>query len=399
MFRIVSLALGLLFSSVVIAGQESLDDILALDSELKSSVLYPQTEIEYVLTVESRADVHFSRVNPPKGEGLSVRRGGQNHEYYFIDDDEFRISEYLFFLSTHELGEIEVDGASLTHVAVNEEGQRRRVRNRAEATVIQSKPKPDDYQGRWLPSSGVSLEQYWDTEASAFQVGDSIVRTIVLSIDGADIDSFPELTVNYPDSINVYSEQPRFEAYDGGTKVTLRQVIVPREEGELDIPGISIPWFDTKSSQAQVASIGGFNLNILASQIDTLALDDADTGFNIWKVIAASAMLAWLFTLIALIFTRSRLKGAQATQESRSTQDPSLKRALEQNDHHQIVKAWTNETAEVKRDYRELMDVYLACFYSSSPKDSEQARRDVLHALSRRRGSAETQSTLAPIEP
>ncbi|PSU33824.1 BatD family protein [Photobacterium lutimaris] len=404
--RIVLLLCSLAMTPAVMASDvrnhSSLDDLISLTAELKRDVVYPQTEAEYVLTVESRADVHFSRVNPPSGDAVTVRRAGQDHEYYFVGDDEFRISTYRFFLSTEQIGRLPLDGASLTHVAVNDDGTRRRVRNWSNPVILESRPIPDNYKGRWLPSSKVTLGQQWSTDASVFQVGDSITRTLTLSIDGSSIDSFPELSVDYPDNVNVYSEQPKFEAYGSGMSMTLRQVIVPRSEGLLEIPAIAIPWFDTGSNHMAVASIDGLGLNILPNQTQTLALQVTDTDETVdgdyWRYATLIVSVLWLVTLQRLYKAHKQLNGLKA-KSMFTKADNSLRAALEQRDHQAVVRAWANAKPDVKKACSQLMDAYFASFYSTMPTDGERERIAVLARLKERRENVKTTNDFAQIEP
>ncbi|MGR5143212.1 hypothetical protein ACQKPX_16180 [Photobacterium sp. DNB23_23_1] len=405
--RILILLCSLAITPIVMASDlkshSELDDLINLTAELKRDVVYPQTEAEYVLTVESRADVHFSRVNPPNGEGVTVRRGGQNHEYYFVGDDEFRISTYRFYLSTGKMGRLTLDGASLTHVAVDEDGKRRRVRNRSNTVVLEGRPIPDNYKGRWLPSNKVTLGQQWSTDASAFQVGDSITRILTLSIDGSSIDSFPELTVEYPDSVNVYSEQPKFEAYDGGMSMSLRQVIVPRTEGLLEISGIAIPWFDTGSEHVAMASIEGLGLNILPNQTQTLALqqtkiDEIGEGYY-WRYATVTVGALWLLTLYRLYKAHKQLNGVKKATASFTKTDNCLQAALEQRNHQAVVRAWGSADPDVKEECCQLMDAYFSTFYSATPTDGEPERMAVLAYLKERRQDVKIKSDFAQIEP
>ena len=383
--------------------ENGLDDLIGLSAELVRDTVYPETEATYILRVESRADIHFSRVNPPRGEGVNVRRGSQDHEYYFVGNDEFRISTYRFLISAKQIGAITLEGASLTHVTVDENGKRRRVRNRSNSVSLESRPKPENYQGYWLPSELVTLEQHWSTEASAMQVGDSITRTLSLSIQGRNIDSFPELTVDYPEHMNVYSEQPKFKALDDGMKMTLRQVIVPRQEGMFEIPGLSIPWFDTINSKSSVATVQGLALNILPNETETLALAGQGTEASessYWRYATLVVFIMWLFTLLRLYQTHKRLQSLQVKSVSRHSQNAcSLHTALEQGNHLDVVKAWGSANPEVKGECGRLMDAYFAAFYSTTPTDGESERAAVLTQLKAMKRGKKSKVDFAPIEP
>ncbi|KHT62485.1 hypothetical protein RJ45_16820 [Photobacterium gaetbulicola] len=392
------------FSALAVSPVDGgLDDLIGLSAELVRDTVYPETEAIYILRVESRADIHFSRVNPPQAQGVNVRRGSQDHEYYFVGNDEFRVSTYRFFISAEQVGAITLEGASLTHVAINENGTRRRVRNRATPVTLDSRPKPESYQGYWLPSEQVTLEQHWSTKASALQVGDSITRTLTLYIQGRNIDSFPELVVDYPEGMNVYSEQPKFDATDGGMTMTLRQVIVPRSEGLFEIPSLAIPWFDTSSNTIAVASLKGLALNILPNELQTLALHDLqpeELNGTYWRYATIAVVLLWLITLLHLYQLRKRLKEQErAAIEGKKQGECKLQAALEQGHHQAIVGAWGNAEPSVKKECGQLMDAYFAAFYSRTVSDGEPERTAVLKHLKARRAVKEKTADFAPIAP
>lgn len=380
-----------------------LDDLIGLSAELVRDTVYPETEVTYILRVESRADIHFTRVNPPRAEGVNVRRGSQDHEYYFLGNEEFRISTYRFFVSSEHVGAIILEGASLTHVAVNENGTRRRVRNKANLVNLESRAIPDNYHGLWLPSDRVTLDQEWSTQASAIQVGDSISRTLSLYIQGRNIDSFPELTVDYPEGMNVYSEQPQFETTDGGMTMTLRQVIVPRAEGLFDIPSLAIPWFDTGNNTIAVASVKGLALNIQPNQVQTLALGEPQTeggSEKYWRYATVVAVLLWLLTLQRLYRARKQLNGLGRAAVGSSKQDKcNLQVALEQRNHQAVVGAWGVAEPYVKKECGQLMDAYFAAFYSRSITDGEPERIAVLNHLKAMKLVKTKSADFAPIEP
>ena len=296
----------------------------------------------YTLTVESPADVHFSRVTPPRADGTQVRRYGQEHDYQFVGNKEFRRSTYRFLVSAERTGSITLQGASLAHIAVADNGDRRQVEHQPVPVTFNSLPVPDNYRGLWLPSTLVTLEQQWSSPALTLQAGESITRELTLFIEGRNIDSFPELAATYPDTANVYNEQPQFEERDGGTRMTLRQVVVPRAEGELVIPGIAIPWFDLTSNEMQIASVGSLTLDIIANQGQALALaaPAAAPGMTAgyWPFLTAAVTVFWLLTLFLLLTSRK----AQELKPDHSVKatDHCLQTALKENNPQAVVRAW-----------------------------------------------------------
>ncbi|MGL6312920.1 hypothetical protein [Vibrio sp. WXL103] len=378
-----------------------LDGLINLSGELYNETIYPQTEVEYVLTVESRADVHFNRVNPPKAQGIEVRRAGQDHQHYFVGNDEFRVSTYRFLLSATEVGTLTIEGASLTHVESDEQGQRRRVRNHAPSVTLNSLSIPDGYQGLWLPTSNLTLDQHWSLEASLLPIGESITRTIRLFIAERDIDSFPKLTVDYPDSVSVYKQQPDFKPKDGGMVMTLTHVIVPREEGVLVLDGITIPWFDTGDYQTKLNSVEPLELRATAgskvADVTEQALPFARSAL-VWQAISGVLLFAWLLTYKRLIAIRKNLT-VTATDPQAPSPIEGLQLALASNQPHAVMMAWQKLPSWAKRACQAEFNEYTAARYRYEGQGGDVQRQALAQKLKGIKAPEASREVLAPLAP
>ncbi len=132
------------------------------------------------------------------------------------------------------------------------------VEKQARDLKLNVKDKPASYQGLWLPTQDLQLEQQWQPNSQEIRVGDPpLTRTITLQIKNAEQSSLPNLTPQYPDKVKVYNEKPVYSTVNGYTVMTLKQVILPREKGELSLPALSINWWNTETSQQETSRIDG----------------------------------------------------------------------------------------------------------------------------------------------
>ncbi|MGF1792220.1 hypothetical protein L4D21_16585 [Photobacterium profundum] len=374
---------------------------ILLSSELVNDTVYPDTEVIYNLTVKSRADIHFSNVKPPRAKGVNVRRGKQDHQYHFVGNNEFRVSTYRFYVSAEEAGTFVLEGASLAHVEVKDDGSRKRVLNQSQPVSLNSRAIPDNYQGLWLPSKQVTLEQEWSSDIDTLQAGESITRTLTLFIHGRDIDSFPELSMTSPDTANVYNERPQFEGRDGGMSMTMQQVIVPRVEGELTIPAIAIPWFNLSINGMDVASVEPLTLTITENQTQTLALQVAipEPSAGYWPLVTLLVTLLWLMTSYALFKTRKAIADLLTPTKETIEKESSLQKALEENNPQAVLCAWRNADEYVKRACNPLMQKYLKALYSANPTDGKKERDALIVQLRVTKKSKNQPVDFASIEP
>ncbi|MGT0150796.1 hypothetical protein ACT691_20845 [Vibrio metschnikovii] len=69
---------------------------------------------------------------------------------------------------------------------------------------------------------------------------------------GLSAEQLPTLALSYPDSISVYEQKPQFTTLDNGnTLMQLKQVLIPRRSGEIQLPDINIHWWNSHTKQAQ----------------------------------------------------------------------------------------------------------------------------------------------------
>lgn len=116
------------------------------------------------------------------------------------------------------------------------------------------KEKPANYKGWWLPSSKVTLiESYKLPETIA--VGDPISRTLVLSAKDVVADNMPVPEAPASEGVKVYSnpEQRHDTEYGGEVSVTL--TFVPTKSGEVTLPAIQVPWFNTQTEKIETISV------------------------------------------------------------------------------------------------------------------------------------------------
>ena len=109
----------------------------------------------------------------------------------------------------------------------------------------------------------MELEQQWQPDASEIKVGEPISRTITLRIKNAEQSTLPNLNLKYPNSVRVYDESPVYGSDDDFTFMTIKQVIIPRQSGEITLPPLSINWWNTATSKQETSKIDGLTLSVL----------------------------------------------------------------------------------------------------------------------------------------
>ena len=95
-------------------------------------------------------------------------------------------------------------------------------------------------------------------------------------------ESLPDIQLTYPKTVRVYNEKPKFgQDKSGNTVMTLKQVIMPKQSGEIVLPSVNVPWWNSQTGQAQTAQVKGLTLQTsidenagIQSAAPTVSLND-----------------------------------------------------------------------------------------------------------------------------
>ncbi len=105
------------------------------------------------------------------------------------------------------------------------------------------------------------------TTAYSTQVGHAITREIRLQVSGLTQQQLPNIHIPYPECISVYAEKPQFSTKDNGdTVMTFKQVLIPRQAGEIHLPEFSLNWWNTQTQAEQTSQGAGMTLQVKPSE-------------------------------------------------------------------------------------------------------------------------------------
>ncbi len=119
---------------------------------------------------------------------------------------------------------------------------------------LKIKEKPANYTGWWLPSSQVTLTETFDAPKS-IAIGEPISRTFILRAKDVLAEDMPVVQVPQTQGLKSYANpEKRLNLNDGG-QVEVTVTFVPTVAGELLLPEVKVPWFNTATEQIQEATL------------------------------------------------------------------------------------------------------------------------------------------------
>jgi len=232
--------------------------------------------------------------------------------------------------------------------------------------TVNPKPKafPSD---NWLPASALALTETWSPEQDTFDVGEPINRTITLTAQGVSSSVLPRLGFDAGGRAKTYTDPPVATDHVSATgttgQLTTTVGIVPTEPGELIIPTVQIPWWNTDDESLRWAELPGrvITINATAAPFDAPPLQTSSPAALSPQIVTEVRydpmgwyltglfLLLWLGTLTLLIKRRhgrprSPTNTTSLKESNLSTPDPAkrltqLRDACRNNDAEAVINA------------------------------------------------------------
>ena len=315
-------------------------DPVTITGDLNKTELYIGESGRYIATVQLNVPINKASLTAPQGQGIEVHKIGEDRQVNRIIDGKQR----LFLIRTYritpkESGYISLIGARFqgqqyTRSHSIKATQKSPIVKRASTLTLNVKAKPSNQKGIWLPTKSLTLTQTWQPTKSHVVIGEPITRIIELKIHDIPQNKFPNISLNYPKNIRVYHDQPQYRQEGQNTIMSMRQVIIPRTVGEIDLPELAITWWNTQTEQSVTSKLVGQSITIKPSPNHNVSeasisashtlnkenLASPKSLFFPWSTVAFASL--WVMTL-AFWYVDSR-KDPMKKSNSPSTDSPLI---------------------------------------------------------------------------
>jgi hypothetical protein len=250
---------------------------LFLEIEVNKESVYVQEQLLFSVrlfyTINGIRNPQFTELEMPNSVIQLI--GSPNQYEKLIDGIRYGVYEKRYVIFPQRSGPLEIpdilfrgevtDGSSNF---VFRNLNTRRVTAFIEGVTINIKERPAAAQTNsfWLPVTDLTLSESWSTDLADVRVGDSLVRTVTMTAAGLDGAVLPPFTDSEIDGVNQYPDPADIQRtfVDGnivGTRVEIVS-LVPTTSGSIEIPEISIPWWNVETDQQEVSIIPATRLNI-----------------------------------------------------------------------------------------------------------------------------------------
>lgn len=259
---------------------------ISFQASVNTTDVYPDETVFYTIRLSDGAGLLGGQIIPPDIENAQIVPLDMDKTYQEHDSDgmPIHIFERTFAIIPEKAGYLTIPPAALQSAVADSSrnnsmdlfGQgllfggfgsfQRDIRLETNHIQITVRNKPADWQGWWLPSTQVVLSAR-DDFPDAIHAGDSLSRTIRLTAIGVEAERLPTAIQPETSSLKIYPSPEQRETIQtpvgdiqGVTETSV--VMVPVKNGELVIPEIRIPWFNTKTHQTEEAVLPAKTIHV-----------------------------------------------------------------------------------------------------------------------------------------
>jgi len=289
-----------------------------------------------------------------KQREFTTQRGGKR----------YRVVERRYAIFPQTPGELELPAIRFEGQVREANGALRFLRDSQQLYPVQVKPVPASYPADkpWLPADNLALAENGLPDTDTLTAGSNLTRNIVIQAAGLPSEALPPLTIAYPGALRHYPEQPRrsTEPTTDGLESTLQleAALVPVHSGEITIPEVSVPWWNTRTDQLEEAVLPARRYQIEGGSVaaapvtnepsqleptagltpETNADSNADSSSPwLWTTLLLGAL--WLITVALWWFSRKNTAGSRAN-------DTAVINGNEKDRFNQLITAIQNGAPE-----------------------------------------------------
>ncbi|WP_148862370.1 BatD family protein [Marinobacter fonticola] len=259
----------------VLAGQAPAADddapMALVEVETDKSDVYVQEQLVLTVRLFYRGNLIRGDLSQPSHKDALIEAMGEQQEYVRVRNNaRYRVVERRYVIYPQNPGTLDIGSISFNGQARSDNGQLNFLRDQSAPIQVPVKNVPADFTGdTWLPAASLELSEAWSDRSTQIQAGKSITRTLQLNALGLLGSALPPLEAKYSDAVRSYPDKPEMESSVDRRTVTSSRTestaLVAVQPGEITLPELRIPWWDTVNDRQRVATLPARTLTITDS--------------------------------------------------------------------------------------------------------------------------------------
>lgn len=303
-----------------------------IKASLSSDSLFVQEAGVYTVKLYLAKELLDGNLSAPAMPDAQLSQiGKQTENYELVDGKRYLVITREYLVQPQKSGSYTIQAPTFQG-RIRQDYRQLDVSALGEDVNIEIKPIPNDYQGAWLPSELVSLDEQWQPADDSVKVGTPITRTLTLTALGITKEQLPDIELPEIKGIRSYPDEKENNHLVRDSRVISQQTasyaLLPQLPGTYTLPEVSVPWYNTKINRISYATLPARTITVTPSSNDVvnalpaapssaLPITADPSSLNqqpilvnntpLWLIIVSMiGYLLWLITLILWLRSRSQ---------------------------------------------------------------------------------------------
>lgn len=233
-----------------------------IEVETDKSDVYVQEQIQYTVRLFSLGRLSSGNLSEPATSNAIIEPFGEENKYYRMAyNQRYEVIERKYLIYPQKSGALYIDGLAFNGVLIDSY-QRRRIRVSEISDAVQvniAQPNPNFTGQHWLPAKSLHLSEKWQDEQLELSIGDAFTHEITTSALGLLGSALPPIPAVSNERVKSYPDKPSVEsqAHEGGSYAIRKDATtyIAIKQGEITLPEIRIPWWDTVNDVERIATL------------------------------------------------------------------------------------------------------------------------------------------------
>lgn len=247
-------------------GKATRDSFVELSAD--KAEVYVQEQLILTIRLFFNGNLIRGELSEPVHPNAIIEPLGKQQEFSrYRDGVRYRVVERRYALFPQKPGELSLPAIRFEGQARDANGKLIFLRDSEKLFDVPVKDVPAAFTGdTWLPASNLSIEEAGLPPTMRVETGENLSRELTLKADGLPSEALPPLPDTTPEGLRSYPDQPErsTQVTPDGLISTLSQTnaLVPVKPGDMTLPEIRIPWWDTDTDSQQFAVIPAHTLQV-----------------------------------------------------------------------------------------------------------------------------------------
>ena len=299
-----------------------------ISAELDAEETYVQAQSLLRIRIYRMVQTRQPRLYEPEISGvdtlMEIAGDDQNYESV-INGKTYDVIERVYALFPQESGSLEIapirfEARILKNGSIT--GRKTFQSKDSSIKVLPISPPPADYPNAdWLPARNVTISEEWSRDLQNLRSGEPITRQMNITAIGQLSTQLPSIEYIIDDRLKIYPDKPKFfdriEVLGMVASRTDQYAMIGMEAGEIELPGVELPWWDINAKEWKVASLPAKKITIKPSMDELvdekiipieeeleISQPNQIVSDELWRNISGVMAGLWILTMLLWFYSK-----------------------------------------------------------------------------------------------